>query len=713
MALERNPAFSRTTDTVYTCPMHPEVRQNAPGECPKCGMALEAAGVVVEEDHSELEDMTRRLKIGAVLAVPVFLLAMAAHVPGLNVVPERISLWVQLILSTPVVWWAGWPFMERGWRSLVGRHLNMFTLIALGVGAAYFFSLAVFLFPHLLPHGMAHEGMLPVYFEAAAVIVVLVLVGQVLDLRARAGTGAAIRALLDLAPKIAHRLRDGTENEVPLEEVQAGDLLRVKPGEKIPVDGRVVEGASAVDESMLTGEPVPLKKETDSAVSAGTLNGAGSFVMRAERIGSETLLAQIVQMVSEAQRSRAPIQRVADAVSAWFVPVIMAIAVVTFLVWWLAGPQPALAHALVNAVAVLIIACPCALGLATPMSIMVGVGRGAQMGVLIKDAGALETLGKVRTLVVDKTGTLTEGKPTVTHIIATEKEGDLLALAAALEGQSEHPLAGAVVRAARERKLRVGRVENFEAVAGGGVRGLVEGRRVLVGQKSFLAEAGVHQLEAFEERATALQGEGNTVIWIAADGVVLGLLALSDPVKSTTPEAIAALHRLGVKVIMLTGDNRQTAERVAAGLGIDEVLAGVSPADKQSKIADLKKNGLPVAMAGDGVNDAPALAAADVGIAMGTGTDVAMQTAGVTLVKGDLRGIVRAIALSRATMRNIRQNLLFAFLYNSLGVPIAAGVLYPFFGILLSPIIASAAMSLSSVSVIGNALRLKTVALED
>ncbi|MFZ4682552.1 MAG: copper-transporting P-type ATPase [Terrimicrobiaceae bacterium] len=712
MALERNPAFKKNTGTVFTCPMHPEVRQDHPGTCPKCGMALEAAKPAVEEDSSELRDMMRRLIIGAALAVPVFLLAMAAHVPALNAVPQAVSLWIQAILSTPVVLWAGWPFFQRGWTSLLNRHLNMFTLIALGVGAAYFFSVAVFLFPHLLPHGMEHDGMPPVYFEAAAVIVVLVLVGQVLELRARAGTGAAIRALLDLTPKLTHRIRDGVESDVPLDDVKAGDLLRVKPGEKIPVDGRVIDGASAVDESMLTGESVPVKKDKDSAVMAGTLNTSGSFVMRAEKIGSDTLLSQIVRMVSDAQRSRAPIQRVADAVAAWFVPVIMAIAVVTFFVWLFFGPQPALAHALVNAVAVLIVACPCALGLATPMSIMVGVGRGAQMGVLIKDAGALETLGKVRTLVVDKTGTLTEGRPTVTEIVTPEREDDLLALAASLEGQSEHPLAGAVVRAAKERKLPVTQVQDFEAVAGGGVRGLIDGKPVLVGQKSFLAEAGAKNLAAFESRATDLQGAGNTVIWIASDGIALGLLALSDPVKATTPEAIAALHRLGVKVIMLTGDNRQTAERVATGLVIDEVLAGVSPADKQGKIAELKKTGLPVAMAGDGVNDAPALAAADVGIAMGTGTDVAMQTAGVTLVKGDLRGIVQAIALSRATMRNIRQNLLFAFLYNSLGVPIAAGVLYPFFGLLLSPIIASAAMSLSSVSVIGNALRLKSVLLD-
>jgi len=711
MALERNPAFKKTTGTIYTCPMHPEVRQDHPGPCPKCGMALEVAGAADEEDTSELRDMTRRLKVGAALAVPVFLLAMAMHVPGFNIVPERISVWIQAILSTPVVLWAGWPFFERGWRSVVSWNLNMFTLIALGTGAAWFFSMVVLLFPHLLPRAMEHNGMLPVYFEAAAVIVVLVLLGQVLELRARAGTGEAIRALLDLAPKAAHRIHDGAETDIPLEDVQTGDLLRVKPGEKIPVDGVVVEGASAVDESMLTGEPVPVKKETDSAVIAGTLNGNGSFVLRAEKIGSETLLSQIVQMVSEAQRSRAPIQRVADAVAAWFVPAIVGIAVLTFFVWLLLGPQPAFAHAFVNAVAVLIIACPCALGLATPMSIMVGVGRGAKMGVLIKDAGALEILGKVQTLVLDKTGTLTEGKPTVVAIVpaAGKTEEDVLGFAAALESQSEHPLAGAVVRAARERKFPERKVEDFAAVTGGGVEGMVDGKKVRVGKKGFLNAPATDPLNA---RAAKLQEEGNTVIWVALDGGVAGLLALSDPVKATTPEALAALHRLGVKVVMLTGDNRQTAARIAAKLGIDEVMAEVGPGEKQTKIAELKKSGHVVAMAGDGVNDAPALAAADVGIAMGTGTDVAMQTAGVTLVKGDLRGIVQSIALSRATMRNIKQNLLFAFLYNSLGVPIAAGILYPFFGILLSPIIASAAMSLSSVSVIGNALRLKSIPLE-
>jgi Cu+-exporting ATPase len=712
MVLERNPSFRAAA--VYTCPMHPEVQQDHPGECPKCGMALERREAAPGEENAELHDGTRRLVIGAVLAVPVFLLAMAEHVPGLKgMVPEGIALWVQAVLSTPVVLWAGWPFFERGWRSVVNRSPNMFTLIALGTGAAYFFSLTVLVFPHALPQAMRHEGMLPVYFEAAAVIVVLVLVGQVLELRARAGTGEAIRTLLGLAPKTAHRVKDGEESDVPLEEVRVGDLLRVKPGEKIPVDGGVVEGASSVDEAMLTGEPVPVIKSSGDAVIGGTLNGSGSFVFRAEKIGAETLLSQIVQMVSEAQRSRAPIQRVADAVAGWFVPAIVVIALLTFVVWLVWGPEPVFAHAFVNAIAVLIIACPCALGLATPMSIMVGVGRGAKSGVLIKDAEALEILGKVNTVVLDKTGTLTEGKPEVLEIVSAAggSEADVLAAAAALEGRSEHPLAGAVVRAAKERKLEVGEPGDFHAVTGEGVRGTVGGKAVLVGKKSFLEDEEVKVAGDLTERAEKLQEEGNTLIWVAVEGKVAGLLALSDPIKSTAPEALKVLHEIGIRVVMLTGDNQKAAERVGKELGIDEVAAGVSPKEKQAKVSELKKNGDLVAMAGDGVNDAPALAAADIGIAMGTGADVAMQTAGVTLVKGDLRGIAQAIALSRATMRNIRQNLLFAFLYNSLGVPIAAGVLYPFFGILLSPIIASAAMSLSSVSVIGNALRLKTTRL--
>lgn len=708
MALERNPAFSRPT--IYTCPMHPEVRQDHPGSCPICGMALEPVAAEPEEDNSELRDMMRRFWIGAALAAPVAALAMGAHI-WQGLIPERLSAWIQFLLATPVVLWAGWPFFERGARSLVTRHLNMFTLIALGTGAAYIFSVVSLLVPGLLPHAMRHGGMAPVYFEASAVIIVLVLLGQVLELRARAGTGAAIRALLGLAPHIAHRVRDGSEEDVSLDAIAVGDILRVKPGEKLPVDGVVVEGRSSVDESMLTGEPEPVAKEVGTPVSAGTVNGTGSFLMRSEKVGAETLLARIVQMVSQAQRSRAPIQRLADAVAGWFVPAVVLVAILTFIAWMLVGPEPRLAYAIVNAVAVLIIACPCALGLATPMSIMVGIGRGAAQGVLVKDAEALERLEKVSVVVVDKTGTVTEGHPSVTQVIAAqgEDEGHILAIAAALESHSEHPLAGAIVRAAKERGLELPSGAGFESIPGGGVRGKVEGQVVLAGRRTLLAESGIQSLDSLDGEAAKL--EGSTLVWLAIDGRAAGLLALADPIKTTAAEAIASLHSLGLKVVMLTGDDERTAKRIASQVGIDEVHAGVSPSGKHDEVAKLAASGAVVAMAGDGVNDAPALAAADVGIAMGTGTDVAMQSAGVTLVKGDLRGIVQAIALSRATMRNIRQNLTFAFLYNSLGVPLAAGILYPFFGLLLSPIVASAAMALSSVSVVGNALRLRRTKL--
>jgi len=710
MALERNLTFRRSITPTYTCPMHPEVRQDLPGICPICGMALEALDATpVAEEDGELRDMTRRFQLGALLSVPVVILAMGAHLPMLDQIPGLVSAWIQFALSTPVVLWAGWPFFARGMRSVLTRHLNMFTLIALGTGAAYVFSLAVLLMPDALPHSLRHGGTLPVYFEAAAAIITLVLLGQVLELRARAGTGEAIRALLGLAPKIAHRVRNGEEQDVALDVVETGDSLRVKPGEKIPVDGVVTEGRSAVDESMLTGEPVAVEKSAGAKVVAGTLNGTGSFVMTAERVGNETMLAQIVAMVAQAQRSRAPIQRLADAVSAWFVPAVVAVALVTFGVWLVFGPEPALVYALVNAVAVLIIACPCALGLATPMSIMVAVGRGASLGVLVKDAEAMETLGKVNTLIVDKTGTLTEGRPKVTAIVVTERftEEQVLAAAAAVEAQSEHPLAGAVIEAARQRSIPVATVESFDAVTGAGVVGRVAGQEVVVGQKRLFEKRGIRIAPDLAANAGELQSAGQTVIWVAINGVAAGALALADPIKSTTPEAIAAIHALGINIIMLTGDNAETAQRIGGALGINEMVAEVTPQDKQRHVAEQKSRGAVVAMAGDGVNDAPALAAADVGIAMGTGTDIAMHSAGVTLVKGDLRGIVHAIALSRATMRNIRQNLAFAFLYNILGVPIAAGVLYPFFGLLLSPIIASAAMALSSVSVIGNALRLK------
>jgi Cu+-exporting ATPase len=711
MALERNPAFVKPSAAVYTCPMHPEVRQDRPGVCPFCGMTLEPVQAAPGDEDGELCGMLLRFKVGLALGLPVLILAMGAHFPILDAIPSKVSAWIQFVLATPVVLWCGGPFFERGARSIVARHLNMFTLIALGTGAAYVFSVFALFFPGLLPQSLTHHGEIPVYFEAAAFIIVLVLLGQVLELRARAGTGEAIRALLGLAPKIAHRVAEGREQDVDLELVRSGDLLRVKPGEKIPVDGTVVDGRSAVDESMLTGEPVPVEKTEGSKVVGGTLNGNGSLLMRAEKVGSETMLAQIVQMVSQAQRSRAPIQRLADVVSGWFVPAVVLVALITFFVWLFLGPEPALAYALVNAVAVLIIACPCALGLATPMSIMVAVGRGAGVGVLFKDAEALEVLGKAAVLVVDKTGTLTEGRPAVTKVVPVEPggEGEVVQLAAALEQHSEHPLASAVLRAADGQILA--EVEGFESQPGKGVRGAVSGKTVLVGKRALLEESGVSGLDKLDDLAHELQQEGQTVIWIARDQKPAGLLAISDPVKSNTPEAISNLHRAGLKIIMLTGDNKETARQVGTKLAIDDVVAEVSPADKQAQVLALKRRGLVVAMAGDGVNDAPALAAADVGIAMGTGTDVAMHSAGVTLVKGDLRGIVQAIALSRATMRNIRQNLLFAFLYNGLGVPIAAGVLYPFFGLLLSPIVASAAMAMSSVSVISNALRLRRTPL--
>lgn len=711
MALEINPTWKAGKGLVYTCPMHPEVRQDHPGACPKCGMALEPVSVTepLQEDNSELSDMQRRFWIGLSLALPVVVLAMGEKLPLIHQIPGPVSNGIQGALSTPVVLWAGWPFFVRAWNSLLHRSLNMFSLISLGTGAAYLYSLVAVFAPDLFPDTFrAHRGAVGVYFEAAAVIVVLVLLGQVLELKARAGTGAAIKALLGLAPKTARRIRDGQEEEISLDEVKAGDLLRVKPGEKVPVDGVVQEGGSPVDESMVTGESLPVVKGVGNPVTGGTVNGTGSFVMKAERVGGETLLAQIVDMVAKAQRSRAPIQRLADAVSGWFVPAVMGLSLVTFGVWMVWGPEPRLVYALINAVAVLIIACPCALGLATPMSIMVGVGRGARVGVLIKNAEALEILEKVTVLVVDKTGTLTQGKPSVTdiHPVSGWESDVLLSLSASVESQSEHPLAGAVVGSAKAKNLNIPGVEDFKSITGGGVQGRVDGKQVIVGQASLLKDLTISGLEQLEQTAAALREQGKTVIFIAVDGKAAGLLALTDPLKPTTPEALADLHRLGLKVIMLTGDNAKTAHHIASQLGIDEVIAEVSPRDKHEKIRSLKASGKRVAMAGDGVNDAPALAAADVGIAMGTGTDVAMESAGVTLVKGDLRGIVQAVTLSRATMSNIRQNLVFAFLYNALGIPLAAGVLYPAFGLLLSPMVASAAMALSSVSVIMNSLRL-------
>ena len=704
--------------TIYTCPMHPQIRQPAPGSCPICGMALEPETPSAETGpNPELVDFTRRFWIGLVLTVPVFLLEMGGHLTGMMhlVGGPSVGNWIQLALATPVVLWAGWPFFVRGWQSLVNRSLNMFTLIALGTGVAWVFSVVATLAPGIFPAAFrAPDGSVAVYFEAAAVIVVLVLLGQVLELRAREQTGGAIRALLDLAPAQARRLReDGSDEEVPLAAIVVGDRLRVRPGDKVPLDGAVLEGVSNVDESLVTGEAVPVTKEVGDQVVGGTLNGQGSFVMRADRVGQDTVLAQIVRMVAGAQRSRAPIQRLADQVSGWFVPVVVAIALVAFAVWAVWGPEPRLAFALVAAVTVLIIACPCALGLATPMSIMVGVGRGAQAGVLIKNAEALERMERIDTLVVDKTGTLTQGRPDVVAVVpvAGVAEAEVLRLAAGLERPSQHPLAEAVVRAAEKRGIAVPAVEGFDAPIGRGVTGAVEGRQVAVGNARLMAEATI-DVGSVAAEADRLRGDGATVFFVAVDGRAFGIVAVADPVKATTPAALAGLAKQGVRVVMLTGDNRTTAEAVARRLGITEVEAEVLPEDKQRIIEKLKAEGRRVAMAGDGVNDAPALAAAEVGIAMGTGTAVAIESAGVTLLGGDLMGIVRARRLSQAVMGNIRQNLFFAFAYNAAGVPIAAGVLYPMFGILLSPIIAAAAMALSSVSVVGNALRLQSTRLD-
>ncbi len=704
--------------TEWTCPMHPEIVRDAPGSCPKCGMALEPRTVgAVEGPDRELVDMTRRFWIGLVLTLPLLAFVMGDMLPGQplrHLIPGRVSAWLQLVLATPVVLWAGWPFFERGWASIVNRSLNMFTLIALGTGMAYVYSVVGTLAPKLFPESLrTHGGEVGLYFEAAAVITVLVLLGQVLELRARSQTSSAIRALLHLAPPTARRLRhDATEEDVPLEHVQVGDRLRVRPGEKVPIDGAVLDGRSAVDESIVTGESMPVEKTAGSRVIGGTVNGTGGFVMRAERVGSETLLAQIVHMVGEAQRSRAPIQRLADLVSSWFVPAVVLVAIATFVVWAAWGPAPRLAHGLVNVVAVLIIACPCALGLATPMSIMVGTGRGALAGVLIRNAEALEVLEKVDTLVVDKTGTLTEGRPRLRAVVpvADVPENDVLRLAASVEVGSEHPLAAAIVEGAEARGIKPVAADDFRSVTGKGVVARVDGDAVGLGNVALLRELGV-DAAVMLARADQLRSEGQTVMFIARDGRLTGLVGVADPIKESAPEALEQIRRAGLTIVMLTGDSRRTAEAVAAKLGITHVEAEVLPERKVEVVRDLRAKGRKVTMAGDGVNDAPALAAAGVGIAMGTGTDVAMQSAGVTLVRGDLRGIVRARRLSQATMRNIRQNLFFAFVYNALGVPIAAGALYPWTGLLLSPIIASAAMTFSSVSVIANALRLRRVQL--
>lgn len=718
MALERNLAWKPDGKTVYTCPMHPEVEQDHPGDCPKCGMPLEPknVGAGEDEDDSELRGMTRRCIAAAALAFPVFLVAMTHLWPGLahqSWVDSDASRWMQFLLSTPVVLWAGWPIFRRGWNSIIHRSPNMWTLISIGVGAAFIFSAVAMLAPGVFPGSMRAHGKVGIYFEAAAVIVVLVLLGQVLEMRARSRTGSAIKSLLNLAPPTARRITDSGDEEIPLSHVHSGDLLRMVPGARIPVDGVVVEGHSSVEESMITGEPLPVEKTAGDPVTGGTINATGSFVMRAERVGSDTLLGRIVEMVAQAQRSRAPIQSLADTVAGIFVPVVLAIAIVTFALWMWQGPEPKLAFAIVNAVAVLIIACPCALGLATPMSIMVGVGRGAQEGVLVKNAEALEQLEKVTTLVVDKTGTLTEGKPRLVEVLPCDgfDASTLLKLAASLEQSSEHPLAAAIVRGAKDKGLALESPQDFQSVTGGGVMGTLSGRRIMIGKPAFLQAHGAGDIQNLQATAARLHEEGKTVLYAAIDGAPAGILAVVDPIKDTTPEAIRQLHELGLKLVMLTGDNRRTASAVAGKLGLDTVEAEVEPADKAAHVRRLQSAGQRVAMAGDGINDAPALSAANVGIAMGTGTDVAMQSAGITLVKGDLRGIAKAIRLSRAVMRNIRQNLVFAFLYNALGIPVAAGILYPVFGWLLSPVIAGAAMSLSSLSVVTNALRLRRATL--
>jgi P-type Cu+ transporter len=698
--------------------MHPQIEQDHPGACPICGMSLEpkTVGVQDEEEQHELKSLSLKFRIALVLTVPVLIIAMGHAIPGLNIdslVPREIGKWIEFGLTTPVVFWAGGFFFTRAWQSIVNRSLNMFTLIAVGVGAAYVYSVVAVIAPGIFPESFQRHGEIDLYFEAAAVITTLVLLGQLIEAKARSRTGQAVKALLGLAAKTAHRVRDGQEQDISVEAIEKGDLLRVRPGEKVPVDGVIVEGQSNIDESMITGEPMPVSKHVGEKVVGATLNQTGSFLMRAERIGSETLLAQIVQMVAEAQRSRAPIQKLADKVSGYFVPVVISIAVITFIVWSVFGPPPATAYALVNAVSVLIIACPCALGLATPMSIMVGVGRAAQAGILVKNAQAIEITEKVTHLITDKTGTLTAGKPEVTDRLVTNatSEYELLRIAASVEAHSEHPLGRAIVEAAKKHEIELRELAEFHSTTGGGVAGRINGKQVLVGKKKFLLESKVTIPATLEREAERLQEKAQTAVWVAVNNSAVGVLVIADPIKSTSRNAIRALHDMGLKIIMCTGDNRRTAESVARELGIDEFRAEVMPDEKIEIVKRLRASGAIVAMAGDGINDAPALAAADLGIAMGTGTDVAIESASITLVKGDLMGIVKAMHLSRAVMRNIRQNLFFAFVYNAVGVPIAAGVLYPFFGLLLSPMIAGAAMSFSSVSVIANALRLRKVTL--
>jgi P-type Cu+ transporter len=703
---------------IYTCPMHPEIEQAHPGYCPKCGMILEAktTGVGDEEEQREIRSLSRKFWSALILTIPVLIIAMGHAIPGVridSIIPRQVEKWIEFALTTPVVLWAGGFFFTLAWQSILNRSLNMFTLIAVGVGAAYFYSAIAVFTPGIFPESFRSHGEVGLYFEAAAVITTLVLFGQLIEAKARSRTGQAITALLSLAAKTAHRVRNGQEDEIPVDEIQKGDVLRVRPGEKVPIDGVITEGKSNIDESMITGEPMPVNKRTGEKVIGATVNQIGSFLMRAERIGSETVLAQIVQMVADAQRTRAPIQKLADTVSGYFVPAVIGVAIITFAIWSIVGPAPAMGYALVNAVAVLIIACPCALGLATPMSIMVGVGRAAQGGILVKNAQAIEVTEKVTNLVTDKTGTLTAGKPEmVSRIVAnTVGERDLLQIAASVESNSEHPLARAIVESAKQEKIELRGVTDFQSTTGGGVSAKLDGNLILVGKEKFLTDSNVRFSEKLTQAARRLQERAQTTVWVAVDGHAAGVLGIADPIKPTTRQAVRELHEMHLKIIMCTGDNQRTAESVARDLGIDEFKAEVMPHEKIGIVKKLRSEGAIVAMAGDGINDAPALAAADVGIAMGTGTDVAIESAGITLVKGDLMGIVKAIHVSRAVMRNIRQNLFFAFIYNALGVPIAAGVLYPFFGLLLSPMIAGAAMSFSSVSVILNALRLRRVKL--
>src|SRR5437667_2397735 len=700
---------------IYTCPMHPEIEQDHPGACPKCGMSLEPKVIGEEEhEHGQTRSLSRKFWIALILTIPVLVLAMGHAIPGLgidSIVPKQIGKWIEFALATPVVLWAGGFFFARAWQSIVNRSLNMFTLIAVGVGAAYFYSVVAVIAPGIFPTSFRRHGEVDLYFEAAAVITTLILLGQLIEAKARSRTGHAIKALLGLAAKTAHRIHDGQEQEIAVDKIQKDDVLRVRPGEKVPIDGVIIDGQSNIDESMITGEPMPVSKRAGEKVIGATVNQTRSFLMRAERIGSETVLAQIVQMVADAQRSRAPIQKLADTVAGYFVPAVIGVAIITFIVWSIVGPAPSMAYALVNAVSVLIIACPCALGLATPMSIMVGVGRAAQAGILIKNAQAIEVTEKVTHLVTGKTGTLTAGKPEVVSRIAanTISERDLLQIAASVESQSEHPLARAIVEAAEEEKIALRNVIDFQSTTGGGVSGNLDGKAILIGKEKFLAESNVRFPEELTKKAHRLQQKAEATVWLAINGDAAGVLGIADPIKPTTREAVRKLHEAGLKITMCTGDNQRTAESVARELSIDEFKAEVMPDEKIDIVKKLKSRGAIVAMAGDGINDAPALAAADVGIAMGTGTDVAIESAGITLVKGDLIGIVKALHVSRAVMRNIRQNLLFAFIYNALGVPIAAGVFYPFFGLLLSPMIAGAAMSFSSDSVIANALRLRSI----